>query len=201
MSQYRSWLIVLLLAVQGCAMRSPAPCQTSDWYAMGYQDAVTGRVAGPHSCADGVTDAALDEYGLGRQAGLLEYCQAENGLRLGNEGQEYQGVCDGATEAEFLRAYRQGKAMHDVKAQIQRLGAILGVTQSERDSIGRRIRQKQTELGQSRADLETDAVLRAELRELEETKAMVEDEIEAIQAALHEQQAQLMQLRETSRRR
>lgn len=202
MSQYRSWLMVLVLAVQGCAMHSPDPCRSTDWYALGYQDASAGRLAEPQrSCPGGVTEPALSQYQLGRQAGLQEYCKADNGFRLGIDGQPYQGICAAAVETDFLRAYQEGKQVHDVEAQIRRLAAILEVNESERDSLGLRIRQKQTELGQGRVGLESHAVLRAELRELEETEAMVAAEIDAIQAALHEHRAQLAQLRQTGQPR
>jgi chromosome segregation ATPase len=133
---------------------------------------------------------------LGRDAGLAEYCQPHSGFRLGIEGRPYQGACGGAGEAEFLRAYQQGKQIHEAEAQIRRLDAILAINESERASLGERIGQKHTELGQRASRGEADAALRAELHELEETAALVAAEIDAIEAALREQHTELALLRQ-----
>ena len=203
MSQYRLWVLVVIVVVQGCATPSPDPCRTHDWYAIGYQDGLAGRASGPaagpeRSCPAGVAERQLAQYRVGRDAGLTEYCEPQNGFRLGLGGEDYHGACRAAVEAGFLRAYHQGKQMHDVETQIRRLDTILAVNESERDSLGERVGRKQTELGQRRLGTGGHATLRAELRELEDTVAMVEAEIDAIEAALREEHAQLTLLRQGS---
>lgn len=202
MSQYRTWILVLIVALPGCATLSPDPCRNNDWYAIGYEHGLAGRPTGPASgperyCPTGVAEPELAQYRLGREAGLGAYCAPQNGFELGKGGSHYQGVCDGAVETEFLRAYHRGKQIHDVETQIRRLGTILTVNESERDRLGERIRQRRTELAQGRLDVEAQEMLHADLRELEATVAMVEAEIDALEAALREQHAQLALLRQS----
>jgi hypothetical protein len=193
--------MLLITVLHGCAMRPGSVCRGIDWYESGYQEAVAGRAEGSHSCANEVGEAALESYSEGRQAGLQVYCQPANGFRLGNNADEYQGVCTGAAEADFLRAYEEGKQIHDVEVQIERLGAILEVNESERDRLGEQLRLRQTQLDSHQGHIEGRAVLRAELRELRETRTMVETEIRAIRAALEGHQAQLVRLQQSSRQR
>lgn len=202
MSHYRTWILVLIVALPGCATLSPDPCRNNDWYAIGYEHGLAGRPTGPASgperyCPTGVAEPELAQYRLGREAGLGAYCAPQNGFELGKGGSHYQGVCDGAVETEFLRAYHQGKQIHDVETQIRRLDTILTVNESERDRLGERIRQRRTELAQGRLDVEAQEMLHADLRELEATVAMVEAEIDALEAALREQHAQLALLRQS----
>ena len=202
MWQYRTWILVLIVAMPGCAVRSPDPCRSNDWYAIGYQDGRAGRssgpVAGPHrDCPEGLAEPELAHYRRGWEAGLAAYCEPQNGFQLGIAGHGYEGGCQGAGEAEFLRAYHQGKHIHDVEAQIRRLDSILAVNESERDRLAQSIQQRQTELAQAPRDVEAYEMLRAELQELEATAAMVEAEIDGLRAALREQHAQLALLRQS----
>ena len=203
MSQYRTWILVLIVAIPGCAALSPDPCRDNDWYAIGYQDGLAGRASGSSTgperyCPTGIAEPELTQYRLGREAGLGGYCEPPNGFELGVGGHRYQGACRGAVETDFLRGYQQGKQIYDVETQIRRLDTILAVNESERDRLGERIQQRRTELAQVRPGVEAHDTLRADLRELEATVAMVEAEIDALEAALREQHAQLVLLRQSS---
>lgn len=198
MLHYRRWLLLVFVAIQGCAAHAPDPCRSNDWYATGYQEGLAGRstAAGDtiaDACPRGVTDTELAEYRSGRQRGLADYCRPQNGFTLGAQGHSYQGGC-GDLEAQFLHAYRRGQQVYQVETQIRRLDAILDVNESERKKLGERIRRKQNQREQGGGG----ALLQGELRELEETLSVVESEIDALRAALREQQARLALLREST---
>lgn len=195
---HRVWLLLALIALQGCAARSPDPCRSNDWYAIGYQDGLSGRAfaatdSAAHACPGGITESELAHYSNGREAGLGQYCEPQNGFRLGSQGHSYQGAC-GDQASDFLSAYQTGTQIHQLEAQIARLEAILSVNESERQSLAERIARKQLQLERGAGD----ALLHAELQELRETMSVVKDEIDALGAALREQQSQLALLRETA---
>ena len=70
------------------------------------------------------------------------------------------------------------------------------MNESERDRLAQSIQQRRTELAEGRMASAAPEVLRAELRELEATAAMVEAEIDGLRAALREQHAELGMLRQ-----
>lgn len=193
----RVWLVLVLVALQGCAARAPDSCRVNDWYATGYQDGLTGRAeaapGGLQACPRGPDGSGLADYRKGREAGLARYCEPHNGFRLGSQGESYQSVC-GDQAREFLQAYQQGRQMHEVETQIGRLDAILRVNEAERQSLAQRLRQKRLALVRA----SNDALVQAELAELEETLAVVDAEIEALTAALEEQQTRHALLRQAA---
>lgn len=109
-------LIGALLA--GCATMTPEEraqaCQATDWQRFGEND---GRLGVPTSeraddfqdCADAGAPADLVAYQAGRRAGLVEYCTAENGYRVGYEGRRYRKVCPTDSEQDFLQGLAQGR--------------------------------------------------------------------------------------------
>ncbi len=108
-----------LLAAGGCAGgMSKDECLYADWRAIGYEDGARGAPASAVSsrrqaCAKkaGVT-ANMDEYLVGRDAGLREYCQPAKGFSVGAGGGRYHGVCNGPEEGAFVAAYQSGNQLY-----------------------------------------------------------------------------------------
>ena len=109
-------LLVCLAA--GCSMQSleerTAACASTDWQRYGAND---GRLGVPTSdraerfedCAALGQPADLLAYQTGRSEGLLAYCTAENGYRVGYDGRRYENVCPANIEPDFLQGYEQGR--------------------------------------------------------------------------------------------
>jgi hypothetical protein len=110
-------LIVLALALGGCATMSKDECLTVDWRTVGYEDGVAGRSGdriGSYrkACADHGVRPDLDAYQAGREEGLREYCQPENGFRVGSSGGSYGGACPAELAPRFAVAYESGRQLY-----------------------------------------------------------------------------------------
>ncbi|MET0809299.1 MAG: DUF2799 domain-containing protein [Pseudoxanthomonas sp.] len=82
---------LLILALSGCATMNKDECLTVDWRTVGYEDGVAGRSGdriAQHrkACAKHGVAPDLDAYQSGRDQGLREYCQPDNGYQLGARG-------------------------------------------------------------------------------------------------------------------
>jgi hypothetical protein len=116
---------VALGLLAGCATgMGKDECLTADWRTIGYEDGVRGMTAdriGTHrvACAKHQVAPNLAAYTEGRDRGLLEYCQPRNGYRVGLNGRQYLNVCAGTNEPAFLDGYRQGRQIHDARAELR----------------------------------------------------------------------------------
>jgi hypothetical protein len=104
---------LIALAVSGCASMNEDQCVTSDWHAVGFEDGANGYSSdrfGTYrkACAKHGITPDFRAYQVGRDEGLVEFCQPSRGYNLGLSGRSYNGVCDVALEEEFLDAYRVG---------------------------------------------------------------------------------------------
>jgi hypothetical protein len=117
-SRLLQWPVVLLvLALAGCASMSEEECRYVDWRTVGYEDGAAGRPAsrlGDHrrACADHGVAPDLAAYEAGRAAGMREFCQAHNGYRVGTSGQVYYGTCPADLAPAFERGYDQGRELY-----------------------------------------------------------------------------------------
>jgi uncharacterized protein DUF2799 len=110
--------------VSGCATGlGKEECLAADWRTIGYEDGLHGMPAdriGAHrtACAKHQVTPNLAAYSEGRERGLVEYCQARNGFRVGLAGAGYANVCPSASEASFVDGYRWGRQIHDARAEL-----------------------------------------------------------------------------------
>ncbi|MDD2868775.1 DUF2799 domain-containing protein [Neomegalonema sp.] len=99
----------------GCASLPPArplsqaQCAAIDWRGVGHDDGAAGapstELARHVAACPGLPQEA---WAQGRAQGLMSYCTAENGYRLGRSGREYFGVCPAGPAEVFLREYERG---------------------------------------------------------------------------------------------
>lgn len=98
-------------------------CAGADWYTLGFEDgrkgASTDQLASyRQQCGPfGITPNA-GAYAQGRSEGLTLYCTADNGFRVGRNGEDYHGVCPPELEAEFKRRYELGHRFYALNTQI-----------------------------------------------------------------------------------
>lgn len=119
-------LLLALLLVPGCATLDEAECRGADWFRLGARDGADGygrSRLGDHrqACAEHgmAVDAAAWEKGY--ETGLLDYCTAQNGYRVGRRGLHYGRVCPIEDEREFLAAFEIGREAYSVEQEITEL--------------------------------------------------------------------------------
>lgn len=116
-------ILVVLLALQGCATMNEQECVTGDWYAIGYEDGVQGRTGDRiakyrKACADHNVTPDFRAYQDGREEGLREFCQPQIGFRVGQRGGSYSGICPTDLEPGFVSAFQEGKHLYGLRAQV-----------------------------------------------------------------------------------
>lgn len=136
------WLAgVVIVTIAGCASKAERyGCSDKDWYEVGRRDGVQGMTLSRadryrQECPVDFTRDKETMYANGRNAGLVEYCEAPNGYDLGRMGLTYQGVCPVLSEPDFLKEFRRGEAARQaelekrkVESQISRLTEELNHT-------------------------------------------------------------------------
>ena len=122
---------LLAALVSGCSTNtlSKDECLTVDWRTVGYEDGVAGyngdrigqhrcpRCGRPrsrtrrllHHCAEYGVTPDFEAYQAGRAEGLREYCQPQNGFRVGASGATYVGACPADLAPPFAPAQGHGR--------------------------------------------------------------------------------------------
>lgn len=191
----------LTLAAGGCASGlSKDECRTADWQAIGYEDGLRGlpesRIADHRkACARHEVTMALAPYRRGRDQGLVRYCQAANGYRLGRAGQSYAGVCPPALEGAFLAAYEQGSTLHAAEADLRAIERRLRVHRTRLEAIETRMREVGLALVAEGTSVEQRLALLEEMQRLDDEHDAIEAEIPALEGERERRARQLASLR------
>jgi hypothetical protein len=119
-------LLVFAGLLSGCASLSEKECLVADWYDVGVRDGAEGYgherlIDHAKACADVNVQPDRVRWAAGRERGLERYCTPERGLWVGRNGGTYRGVCDPVAEEDFLRGYRLGREIAEVRGRIDAL--------------------------------------------------------------------------------
>ena len=189
--------LVLALALSGCATMSKDECLTVDWRTVGYEDGVAGRSGdriGSYrkACADHGVRPDLDAYQAGRDEGLREYCQPENGYRVGSNGGGYGGSCPADLAPQFAVAYESGRQLYVRERRVNSANSQLYSKRQEMERIEHALANRGfvvvdpdvTSEQRAQALLDTKQLaerygrLEAEIEQLEKDKLQYEHELE-----------------------
>ena len=179
-------VVVLVVALTGCASMSEEECRYVDWRTVGYEDGAAGRPAsrlGDHrrACADHGVTPDLAAYEAGRAAGMREFCQAHNGYRVGASGQVYYGTCPADLAPAFERGYDQGRELYVREQRVRDAEAAI----AQREAEIRRLEDGLTRgafvlVGDTSAEERAQAVIDA--KQAAERIGRLRKEIEGLQA-------------------
>jgi hypothetical protein len=134
----------LAMALAGCASMSKDECLTVDWRTVGYEDGAAGRSGEAigqrrKACAAAGVRPDLDAYRAGRADGLREYCQPENGYRVGAAGGVYGGFCPADLASAFSQAYETGRELHLREYRVRQADERLAAMRRELDGVEHRM--------------------------------------------------------------
>lgn len=168
-------LMIIGLAVNGCATLDKNECLTANWESIGYEDGTKGYTAshiGNHrkACAKHGVTPNLDLYTKGRERGLVQYCRASVGYRTGASGRSYKNVCPAISEGEFLKGYRFGQRIYKVNSRIHTFQHQIKKEEKLLDELGVTISETESELIHSGVSRKRRAILLDELKILSERK-------------------------------
>ncbi len=192
--------LMMVAFLQGCATLNKDECLVADWRLIGYQDGVAGKSAAMvgryrEECAEHAVVPDLAAYQAGREEGLLEYCQPDNGYRLGKSGHGYPAVCSSATKIDFRAAYASGRDVHLASSEVNRTDALIKKQWQLVRSLEHDREHKLSELVMDGIRSEQRVLLLYQVHEIDEEIATVETGISDLEIELQHQQAQLDQLR------
>lgn len=162
---------ILLVAglFSACASKPErASCDQRDWFELGRHDGAQGSTQdqlNSHSreCGRKLRSDWETMYANGRNAGLAEYCTAENAFELGKMGVAYLYVCPSTTESKFLSGYRQGQRARELEIENQKIEGKI-------ESVSEKLNVTENEYDRAR--------LVSELNQLQNLKAENERELE-----------------------
>ena len=191
--------LCLLGWLQGCATMNADQCKVADWRLVGYQDGVLGRSAAAvgeyrEDCAKHAVVPNLDAYQAGRNEGLVEYCKAENGFRLGQSGKGWNAVCPDAAVAAFQAAYEDGRAIYLARTKVSQTNSQIYKRSHAIDTLEQDKHDKLAELVQDGLYAEQRVLLLYEIHEIDEQIDVLAREISELEQTLGHQQAMLDRL-------
>lgn len=128
------YLALLPLLLAGCATTQslkPADCQVANWKAVGYQDGLKGassqEILRHARTCQGRSIPNREQWEMGRQKGLVEYCTKKNAYELGRQGITISAVCEQNLE-ELHHANMMGLEQYEMSERINRLQRPYGYT-------------------------------------------------------------------------
>lgn len=191
--------LVLLAWLQGCATMNADQCQMADWRLVGYQDGVLGRSAAAvgeyrEDCASHAVVPDLDDYRAGRNEGLVEYCKAENGFRLGRSGKGWNAVCPDETVTAFQAAYQDGRAIYLARTRVNQTNSQIYKRRHAMDTLEQDKHDKLVDLVQDGLHADQRVLLLYEIHEIDEQIDVLAQEVSELELDLDYQQAMLDRL-------
>lgn len=145
---HRLLLLCASLFMTGCATLSKDECLQADWQTLGYADGVQGRSPARidtyrQDCAKHQVVPDLALYQRGHRQGLQLFCRTSNGFEYGRSGQNYQGVCQGEAEADFLLGFDAGRRIFLLRQQAQQSERQLTQLDNDYQQLAEQIRDKE----------------------------------------------------------
>ena len=191
--------LVLLALLQGCATLDKDECMLADWRLIGYEDGVAGKSAAAvgeyrKDCAKHAVVPDLALYRAGREEGLLQYCKAGNGYRLGNAGRGLAAVCPTALQADFRDAYNAGRKLYLARSAVNKTHSRINSRKQTLSNLEESRAQKLAALIADGLKSDQRLMILYDINELQQKMHGVEDELVDLELDLEDQQAHLDQL-------
>ena len=178
-------VVILVTGLSGCASMNADECVANDWFAIGHEDGSRGYTSDRFgnyrkACTKHGVTPDFQAYQSGRDQGLVEFCQPGRGYNLGVNGGQYRGVCSVEMEAGFLEAYRAGRKLHTLRANVSNANSQIYNREHELEVAEKRATATAVLLVSSDTTTEQRINLLVELKEISERIGQLESEIELL---------------------
>lgn len=198
-----SLAMVLALLLSGCASMDEDECRVADWYAIGYEDGVSGFAASHigerrEACAEHGIRPDFAAYRQGRDEGLREYCTPASGYRLGRKGRTLSAVCPAELQGDFRDAYKTGREIYQAAAVVGATKSKLNRKKQELAEVRSSLTSKTSKLISPGTDTERRIELLVEIQELTSRKSALEKDIRKLGIDLDRHREKLAALQHSS---
>lgn len=171
-------------------------CMAMDWRTLGFEDGARGHPAsriGVHrkACGEHGVAADFDAYQAGRSEGLLEFCTAANGYRIGAAGGQYAGVCPVEREGEFLRAFSEGHEAYVLRSRVNSTSSQLSAQRRELERLEKAMVKSSAAAVDEETTREERVKAVAETAKLAEQVGKTKTELRQLEQRLTQQQEEL----------
>jgi hypothetical protein len=195
-------IAVVALALQACATMSEDECAISDWHTIGYEDGASGQPAsriGEHrkACAKHGVAPDLAAYQAGRDEGLHEFCQPDNGFNLGARGGHYSGACPSDLDADFREAYQAGRQLHELESRVNSTASQIAYKKQQIDAVEQRMQDAEMGVISDDASIQERARYLLEAKDLADEKNELQAELEELRRQKRVAQRALKRFRTT----
>ena len=189
-------ILVVLVLLQGCATLDKDECMLADWRLIGYQDGVAGKsatVVGEYreDCAKHAVVPDLDAYRAGREEGLQQYCKADNGYRLGNNGRGLPAICPTALADDFRDAYHAGRELYLARSVVNKTHSRINNQTQTLSNLEKSRAEKLAALIADGLKADQRVMILYDINELQQEIESIEDEIVVLELELEDQQDRL----------
>ena len=179
------FVVVFVIGLSGCASMNADECVASDWFAIGHEDGSRGYTSDRFgnyrkACVKHGVSPDFQAYQNGRDQGLVEFCQPGRGFNYGVNGGQYRGVCSVEMEAGFLEAYRSGRQLHTLRANVSTVNSQIYNKERELKSYENRATEVAVFLVSSDSTTEERILLLVELKEISAHIGQLETEIDLL---------------------
>ncbi|WP_159064949.1 DUF2799 domain-containing protein [Thaumasiovibrio subtropicus] len=159
---------------------SESECINANWSLIGFQDGVNGRPSSRlnehnNTCSKHGIFPETQEYMIGYQDGIRNFCTPERGYEQGKAGRAQEIQCPDDLKVDFLNAYNHGYQYYLITQDIRKIESRIKKHNDRLSSISREIQRKEFSL--ERADDKGErAKLINEIRHLRDNQRRVEND-------------------------
>lgn len=141
----------IALFLSGCSTLNKDECKTADWKTIGYADGARGYKASRidkhrSACSKYYIRPNLDNYTIGRNEGLQQYCIPAMAYKKGISGYNYNGVCRGYNEKIFLNAFNHGLTVYHAKSKLKSLESEYAEEELHINKLEKKLYRKEDKL-------------------------------------------------------
>ncbi|MEE4300643.1 MAG: DUF2799 domain-containing protein [Pseudomonadales bacterium] len=192
---------VAILMLAGCnsASVSESQCLAGDWETIGFRDGSSGLsstrlLEHQDACVQHGVIPERELYLAGWNEGVHRFCQPDNGFAIGERGAGHANVCPDELAAAFGAAWRDGRLLHDARADLAASRREVQRAEARLEKIGEEILASGTAQLDETLTPQQRIELVAETQRLMEERVRLETELPELRALVRASERDLEDL-------